>query len=449
MKSINPYNGEIVFENKKHTQKEVEKIIENAHQAFLDWRFSSFEEREAKMKKLGEILIKNKEKYAEVMALEMGKPIAQGISEIEKCAWLCNYYAENALEQLKDKKIKTEASSSYVKYEPLGVILAIMPWNYPFWQVFRFAVPTLMAGNTTLLKHASNVMQSAKIMEEIFSQAEFPKNTFNTLFIGSDKVEKIIRNPRVKGVSLTGSKAAGAAVASIAAEEIKPSLLELGGSNALVVFADCDMENTLQTVINARFQNTGQSCIAGKRLVIEESIAEEFISKLIKKTIELKSGDPTELSTFIGTMVNKEAAKHLHDQLQKSLKMGAKLLIGGNYNDAYFEPTIVSDVHQKMPVFHEETFGPLLACTTFKTVEEAADLANATEFGLGVSLFTQNQKWVEKMIPILQDGAVFVNELVKSDPRLPFGGTKTSGYGRELSQDGIMAFVNKKTVYVK
>lgn len=449
MKSINPYTGKVVFENKAFTQKQVEKSIGNAHHAFTSWRKTHFAQRTEKMHQLAKVLEKNKTKYAEVMTLEMGKPITQAIAEVEKCAWVCRYYAENAKDQLAPKQIPTDATESYVRYDPLGVILGVMPWNYPFWQVFRFAVPTIMAGNTTLLKHASNVQESAKMIQEAFEEADFPENTFTNLPISSKLVENIIRNHHVKGVSLTGSKPAGAAVSAVASEEIKPSLLELGGNNALVVFEDCDMETTLETVVNARYQNTGQSCIAGKRLLLHENIADTFLKKLTQKVITLKSGNPLEKETYIGTLVDEVAAEHLYEQLQKSLDKGAELVMGGNYHNAYFEPTIVKSVTAKMPVFVEETFGPLLACSTFKTDEEALEMVNASDFGLGVSLFTQDKKRLEKLIPQLEDGAVFVNELVKSDPRLPFGGTKISGFGRELSQEGITAFVNKKTVYIK
>lgn len=449
MKSINPFNGETVFENKALDSTQVKKAIEKTHERFKQWQTTSFDERNKLMLNLAKVLEKNKAEYAEIMTLEMGKPISQSIAEIEKCAWLCDYYAENAKEQLADKEIKTDATDSYVRYDPLGVILGVMPWNFPFWQAMRFAVPTVMAGNTVLLKHASNVMESAKMIEKSFADAGFPDNVFTNLTIGSSQVEEIIRHPMVKGVSLTGSKPAGAAVASIAAEEIKPSLLELGGSNALVVFEDCDMDSTIEIVSHARFQNTGQSCIAGKRLLIQEKIADEFLEKLTQKIISLKSGNPMGKDVYIGTMVSEKAATELAEQLDKSLKKGAEIVIGGNYHKAYFEPTLLKNVTEEMPVFKEETFGPLLACATFRTDEEAVQMVNNSAFGLGVSLFTQNEKRIKELIPQLEEGAVFVNELVKSDPRLPFGGTKISGYGRELSQDGIMAFVNKKTVFIK
>lgn len=449
MKSTNPYNQEVIFEHKEFTVKQIEKAIDKSQNAFMEWRKTSFEERAKLFLALADVLEKNKAKYAEVMTLEIGKPISQGIAEIEKCAWVCRYYAENAEKQLSANKVSTDAQESYVRYDPLGVLLAVMPWNFPFWQVFRFAVPSLSAGNTGLLKHASNVMESAKMIEQSFIEAGFPKDVLQSLIIKSDKVEKIIRNPVVKAVSLTGSNAAGAAVAKVASEEIKPSLLELGGNNALVVFEDCDLEATLNTCVQARFQNTGQSCIAGKRLFVHKNIADEFIEKITHKIVALKSGDPLDEETYIGTLVSNEAAETLNEQLQDAIKKGAEVVIGGNYNQAYFEPTLVKNVTPDMKIYKEETFGPLLACSTFETDEEVLEMVNSSDYGLGVSLFTTNKKRVENLIPFFEDGAVFVNDLVKSDPRLPFGGTKISGYGRELSEEGIKAFVNKKTVYIK
>ncbi len=449
MKSINPYTGDVVYTHHPLSDGEIETSILHADKAFDKWQYISIAERAKYIYALSNQLEQHKEAWGRVMTMEMGKPIAQSIAEIEKCVWVCNYYAENAEHFLTDKQIATDAKHSYVRFDPLGVILGVMPWNYPFWQVFRFAVPTILSGNTVLLKHASNVMQSAKCIQQAFDLADFPPYIFTNLTIGSEKVEQIIRHKRVKGVSLTGSKPAGSAVAGVASQEIKPSLLELGGSNALVVFEDCDMEKTAEICINARFQNTGQSCIAGKRLLIHDTIAAPFLKLMVEKIRNLKSGDPLKNNTFIGTMVHKEAAEELYHQLQQSLDEGAELLTGGKYNNAYFEPTLVKNVTEEMPVFKEETFGPLLACTAFSSEEEAVRLVNQSDFGLGVSIFTNDKKRVERLIPRLDDGAVFINELVKSDPRLPFGGTKISGFGRELSEEGIMAFVNKKTVYIK
>lgn len=448
MKSINPYTNELLFEHHEDSAEKIHQVIEKSHQAFLSWRKTGFEERAKKIMKVAQFIEKEKNEFAKIMTLEMGKPISQSIAEIEKCAWVCEYYAENAEKFLEPKSIETDAQKSYIRYDALGVILGIMPWNYPFWQVFRFAIPTLMAGNTVLLKHASNVMQSSKNIAKAFEYAGLGE-IFQALIISSEKIEKIIKNPRIKGVSLTGSKPAGSAIAKIAGEEIKPSLLELGGSNALVVFEDCNWDSTLETIVNARFQNTGQSCIAGKRLLIEESIFDSFLKALKIKIENLKSGDPLSSETYIGTLAREDLAEDLEKQMKKSVEMGAEILIGGKRNAAYFEPTLLTNVTTEMPVFQEETFGPLLIAVPFKNENEAIDLVNASDFGLGCSLFTQNLERAEQMISELNEGAVFINELVKSDPRLPFGGVGISGYGRELSKDGILSFVNKKTVFLK
>ncbi len=447
IKSINPYNQQEVFNIEELTEKQVNEAIERADERFKSWRKTSFAERKKLMFAAAEELKKNKQEYAETMTSEMGKPIKQAIAEIEKCAWVCEYYAENAEKQLRNREIETDAVKSYVSYEPIGVVLAVMPWNYPYWQVFRFAAPALMAGNIGILKHASNVMQCGEKIQQIFERAGFPKDCFQHIPVGSGKIEGILRNKKIKAVTLTGSKPAGSAVASVAGEEIKKSVLELGGSNALVVFADCNLEETVKTCVQARFQNTGQSCIAGKRLLLEESIATAFTQKFVEAVEALQSGDPMDENTFIGTMAREDLAEDLEKQLHSSVKEGAKILTGGNRDKTYFEPTVVDNVTSTMLLFKEETFGPVIGITRFKTDEEAVDLVNQSIFGLGVSIFTEDRKRAENLAPLFDDGAVFVNELVKSDPRLPFGGTKISGYGRELSSDGIQEFVNRKTVY--
>ena len=447
--STNPYDGTEIAKIKALNLKEIEDKIENAQQTFLSWRNTTFEERSEHLNNVAKELRKNAREYAETMTKEMGKPITQAIAEVEKCAWVCEYYAENAPSQLAPKEIKTDASKSYVRYEPIGVVLAVMPWNYPFWQVFRFIAPALMAGNIGVLKHASNVMQSAENIQKVFERAGLPKGCFQNMAVGSERIENIVRDSRIKAITLTGSKPAGAAVASTAASEIKKSVLELGGSNALVVFDDCNFEETVQTCVQARFQNTGQSCIAGKRLIIQESIQDKFLDAFAKAVTELKSGDPMDEDTYIGVMAREDLAEELEDQLNKSIAEGAKILIGGHRQKAYFEPTIVTGVTPEMTIFKEETFGPVIGVTTFKTDEEALNLVNQSDFGLGVSIFTESKERMETLIPQFEDGAVFVNDMVKSNPNLPFGGTKISGYGRELSIDGIQEFVNKKTVYIK
>jgi len=446
--SLNPYTGETLKSYKNHSEKQVSDLIDKADKRFYNWRETSFAERKKLMLAAASELKKNKKEYAEMITLEMGKPIKQAIAEIEKCAWGCEYYAENAEKQLRNEVIKTDAEKSFVRFEPLGVVLAIMPWNYPFWQVFRFAAPALMAGNIGVLKHASNVFGCALSIEKVFKRAGFPENCFTTLLIGSDVMETVIDHEKIKAVTLTGSGPAGSSVASIAGKNIKKTVLELGGSNALVVMKDCDMDKTVETCIQARFQNTGQSCIAGKRLIVDESIAETFIEKMLIKIRELKSGDPRDEGTFIGTLAREDLAEDLEKQVNDSVKAGAKLEIGGRRQNAYFEPTLLTNVTEDMSVFKEETFGPVLSVTTFKTVEEAVALSNNSKFGLGVSLFTGNIEEAEKLSFQFEEGAVFINELVKSDPRLPFGGIKQSGYGRELSEHGIREFVNKKTVYI-
>lgn len=446
--SINPYTGKKIDSFKTHTKTEVKEILSQADKHFYKWRETSYSERKKLMLAAASELKKNKKEYAQTMTNEMGKPIKQAIAEIEKCAWVCEYYAEHAEKQLSNETIKTDAHKSYVSYEPIGVVLAVMPWNYPFWQVFRFAAPALMAGNIGVLKHASNVFGSALNIEKVFKRAGFPEYCFTTLKVGSDMIEEIIEKPIVKAVTLTGSGPAGSSVASIAGKNIKKSVLELGGNNALVVLKDCDIDTTIDTCVQARFQNTGQSCIAGKRLLVDASISEEFIQKLIKKVRELKSGDPMDEETYIGTLAREDLAQDLEKQVSATIQAGAKLEIGGKRQNAYFEPTVVSNVTSDMAMFKEETFGPALSITTFKTIDEAIELSNTSKFGLGVSIFSENIEAAEKLAYRFDEGAVFINELVKSDPRLPFGGVKESGYGRELSNHGITEFVNRKTVYI-
>ena len=446
--SINPYTGEHIYNFKELTKSELDDKIKLADECYLKWRQTSFEHRSDLMLKAAKELRTNQKLYAETITQEMGKPISQAMAEVEKCAWVCEYYAENSKEQLQNEEIKTDANESYVSFEPIGIILAVMPWNYPFWQVFRFAAPNLMAGNVGILKHASNVMKSAELLEQVFINAGFPKGCFQNLVIGSDKIEYVLQNPLVKAATLTGSTPAGASVASIAGKEIKKTVLELGGSNALVVFDDANIDSCVDTCVQARFQNTGQSCIAGKRLLVHEKIANEFIKKFTLKVQELKSGDPMNEDSYIGVLAREDLAEDLEKQVNESVKMGAEIILGGKRNSTYFEPTVLTGVTSDMPVFKEETFGPAIGITTFKTDDEAVRLSNSSEFGLGVSIFTQKMDRVNKLVNEFDEGAVFVNELVKSDPRLPFGGVKISGYGRELSAHGIKEFMNKKTVYI-
>lgn len=445
--SKNPYTGENLNSFEEMEKPQIDQVLNSATTAFEKWKNTSFEERASLMKKAGEELRNNKNEYATAITREMGKPITQALAEIEKCAWVCDYYAINAKRQLSPETIKTDALKSYISYEPLGVILAIMPWNYPFWQVFRFAAPGLMAGNVGILKHASNVMGSGHNIQKVFERAGFPKGCFQNMVISSKRVEEVIRDPRVKAISITGSTAAGSAVAATAGEEIKKSVLELGGSNALVVFKDANLKETVKICVQARFQNTGQSCIAGKRLLLQDSISEKFLKIFKEEVRALKSGDPMDPETYIGVLAREDLAKTLEEQVNLSVEKGAEIILGGKREGAYYEPTIISKVTQEMPVFKEETFGPAISVMTFTTEKEAVDLVNSSQFGLGVSIFTDNQEKAQKLVPQFEDGAVFVNSLVKSDPRLPFGGTKKSGYGRELSFQGIREFVNIKTVF--
>jgi succinate-semialdehyde dehydrogenase/glutarate-semialdehyde dehydrogenase len=446
--TINPYNGKELQSYEELTKKEIKAKLETAQTAFEDWKTTSFDHRSQHVRKVGELLRKNTDEYAKLMTDEMGKPISQSRSELEKCAWLCDFYADKAEVYLAKEHVDTDHFKSYVSYEPLGVILAVMPWNYPFWQVFRFIVPALMAGNVGVLKHASSVMGCAELIDQIFQDAGFPKGCFQNLVIKSDAVEAIIENKIIKAVTLTGSKPAGAAVASTAAKQIKKSVLELGGNNALVVFEDVDIEDTVQKCIEARFQNTGQSCIAGKRLILHESIADEFLEKFTEKVKALNSGDPAEEDTYIGVMAREDLAEELEDLMNTSLEKGAELHYGGTRDKAYFEPTILTNVTPDMPVFKDETFGPLMAVTTFKTEKEAIQLVNNSKFGLGASLFSKDLKRMEELSSQIKDGAVFINHKVASHPALPFGGTGISGFGRELSHFGIREFVNIKTVVV-
>ena len=414
----------------------------------LFWKKETIQYRISFLPKLASLLLENKEEYALLITKEINKPIIQSLAEIEKCATLCNYYHENAAKFLAQKNIKTEVSESYVTYEPLGVILGIMPWNFPFWQVFRFAVPTLIAGNTVVVKHASNVPKSAQLIQEIFEQAGFPKGCYQDLPIPSSEVANIIANPIIKAVSLTGSEQAGIAVATEAGKHLKKCVLELGGSNAFIILEDANLEKAVATAVNARMQNTGQSCIAAKRFLVHENIAEEFVAKFKVAIQNLKTGNPLDKETQIGSLARVDLAEELEVQVKKSIQMGAKLIVGGNRKDAFYDPTILTNVTTEMPVFKEETFGPVAAIIIFKTIEEAIELSNQSEFGLGVSIFTQDIDFIKTKISSFNEGAVFINEMVKSDPRLPFGGIKKSGYGRELAEDGIKEFVNVKTVVI-
>ena len=426
----------------------MELLLQNANNAFLIWKTKNLSERLVFLPKLATLLLENKEGYAKVITNEMHKPISQSIAEIEKCALLCNYYYENANSFLATKFIKTEASESFVTYEPLGVILGVMPWNFPFWQVFRFAVPTLIAGNTVVVKHASNVSKSAELIQELFEESGFPNGCYQNLSISSQEVAAVIVSPIIKAVSLTGSEQAVIAVATEAGKQLKKCVLELGGNNAFIILEDANLDKAVATAVNARMQNAGQSCIAAKRFLVNENIAKEFVDKFKIALQNLKIGNPLDKETQIGSLARVDLAEELEKQVQQSIQMGAQLIIGGKRNNAFYEPTILTNVTSQMPVFHQETFGPVVAITAFKTIEEAIALSNESQFGLGVSIFTTDIDFIKTKVSAFNEGAVFINEMAKSDPRLPFGGIKKSGYGRELSEEGIKEFVNIKTIVI-
>ncbi len=448
-KSINPYNNKEIASYTEQTEDEIKNILDKSDHVSKSWREVAIGERCNFLTNAGGILRNNVDKYAETMTFEMGKTISEARAEIKKCAWVCDYYAENAERHLADEIIETDASESFVSYDPLGTILAIMPWNYPFWQVFRFAAPTLVAGNTALLKHAPNVFGCAKQIEELFIEAGFPDGVFQNLIMHHDKTEKIISSDTVKAVTLTGSERAGRSVGSLAGKYLKKSVLELGGSNAFIVLEDADIEQAVETALTARFMNCGQSCIASKRFILVGDAYESFVPEFLKRVRELKEGDPIDESTDIGPMARKDLADELHEQVEKSVAKGAKIETGGEQNNTFHEPTVLTGVKPGMPVFDEETFGPVAAVLRAENETEAYDLAAESKYGLGLTLFTTDIEKARRNVGRVADGAFFVNHLVKSDPRLPFGGTKNSGYGRELSREGIREFVNKKTVYIK
>jgi len=448
-KSINPHNGKEIATYKEHTEEEVNDILEKSRVAFESWRQVPVKERCELLVNAGGVLRKNVEKYAKTMTLEMGKPISEARGEIEKCAWVCDFYAENAERFLADEIIETDATESFVSHDPIGTVLAIMPWNFPYWQVFRFAAPTLAAGNTGLLKHAPNVFGCAKHIEEIFLEAGFPDGVFQNLFIHHDRTETIISSDIVKAVTLTGSERAGKSVGALAGKYLKKSVLELGGNNAFMVLEDADIDQAVETGVTARMMNSGQSCIAAKRFILVGDAYDKFLPAYVDRVKSIKKGDPMDESTDFGPLARKDLADGLHEQVEKSVEKGAKIEIGGKQDGAFHEPTVLTGVKPGMPAFDEETFGPVAAIIRAKDSDEAFELAADSSYGLGVTLFTTDIESARRHISKAPDGAFFINELVKSDPRLPFGGTKNSGYGRELSREGIHEFVNKKTVYVK
>ena len=450
--SINPANGKVIRKFDEFSLEKVFSIIDEVQKDYESWRKLSYSARSKFLFNVAETLRKNKRKYAEIMTNEMGKPITQAEAEVEKSAWVCEYYAENAERFLSHEFVETDASESYVRFDPIGIVLAVMPWNFPFWQVFRFAAPALMAGNAGILKHASNVPMSALAIEEIFRESGLPDNIFRTLLIGSKPVPEIIKHPLVKAATLTGSEPAGSKVAELAGKEIKKTVLELGGSDPFIVLEDANIDEAVNVGVTARLINNGQSCIAAKRFIYVEKIAEEFETKFVEKMKAVKVGDPMNEETELGPIAREDLLLELHEQVQTSVKQGAKILLGGerlNREGAFYPATVLANVQKGMLAYKEELFGPVAIFIKVKDEAEAIKVANDTNFGLGASIWTQNIEHAKELVGEIHSGAVFVNGLVKSDPRLPFGGTKRSGYGRELSHYGIKEFVNIKTVWIK
>lgn len=453
IQSINPFNNKLIKAYPEMLLPEVEEILELANEAFIKWKDTGFDERSRRMQLTANVLRDNSDQYSGLMTEEMGKPITQSRAEIEKCAWVCEYYSENAEKFLRDEIIQTDASKSFVSYQPLGVILAVMPWNFPFWQVFRFAAPGLMAGNAGILKHASNVSGCALAIEAVFKDAGLPENLFRSILVPSSQMEPVIKNEKIKAVTLTGSVPAGRNVASTSGSVLKKTVLELGGSDPYVVLEDADLELAAETCVTSRLINGGQSCIAAKRFIVVEKVYEEFENLFCEKMKSKILGDPFDEYSDIGPQASISLRDELHQQVNISIEKGARLLLGGEIPDlpgAFYPPTVLANVSSGMPAYDDELFGPVAALIKAKNEAEAVKLANDSVFGLGAAVFTSNESKGEHIArEKLNAGSCFVNTFVKSDPRLPFGGIKESGYGRELSVFGIKEFVNIKTVYIK
>lgn len=450
--SINPTTGEQLTSDPETTLEDSQSAAQKGHEAFKRWKHTSFQERATLIKKVGEKLLAEKYVFSRLMTQEMGKPILQSQAEIEKCALLCAYYAEHAEDFLKPELITTEAAKSYVAYTPLGVILAIMPWNFPFWQAFRAAIPALMAGNSMVLKHASNVPGCALAIESIFKESGAPEGLFQSLLATSTTALALIESPYIQGVSLTGSTAAGKNVGSKAGEFIKKCVLELGGSDPYVILEDADLQKAAVACATSRLINSGQSCIAAKRFIIVESQFERFTQLFLEEMKKSVLGDPLDEKTTVGPLARLDLRETLHQQVMKSIEQGATCLLGGHLPEgpgAFYPPTILTNVRKGMPAYDEELFGPVASLIVAKNEQEALQIANDTSYGLGAAVFTQNRERGEKIaLDGLEAGSCFVNTFVRSDPRLPFGGIKESGFGRELSCHGIREFVNCKTIYI-
>ena len=451
IQTINPTTGEVLETFDTYSQQQINEALDQAHQAFLQWRTLSFVERGKYLHSIASHLRDHKTELGKTAVLEMGKTITEAEAEVEKCAWNCDYFAENAESFLGDAKISSNATESYVAFRPLGVVLAVMPWNFPYWQVFRFAAPALMAGNTTILKHASNVSRVALDIERIFQEAGLPPGVLRTVLVPGSETAKLIEDPRIAAVTLTGSEAAGVEVAATSGHVLKKTVLELGGSDAFIVLDDADLDEAAQVAVTARFQNNGQSCIAAKRFIVVESVADAFEQKFVANTARLKVGDPLEYDTKVGPVARGDLRDSLHELVQQSVQQGAKVLIGGKPltgKGYFYEPTILTNVTPEMPVFTDETFGPAAAVIRARDAEHAIELANNSKFGLSSNLWTRNIDRARQLAAHIEAGGVFINGMTASDPRLPFGGVKRSGYGRELSSFGIQEFVNVQTVWI-
>ena len=449
--SINPATGELLKRFDAHTDAEIESALDRTVSAFEKHRRSSFAERAAKLQHAAEILEEDREHFARIITAEMGKLLRGSVDEIEKCARGCRYYAEHGEKFLSEQIVSSDAGRSYVRYEPLGAVLAIMPWNFPFWQVFRFAAPALMAGNVGVLKHASNVPQCALAIEKIFRDAGFGPGVFQTLLIENETVEKIIRDPRVKAVTLTGSERAGSAVASTAGREIKKSVLELGGSDPFIVMPSANLDDAISTGVKSRMVNSGQSCIAAKRFIVADAIYEKYVAQFVEKMQKMKLGDPVDETTEVAPLSSENILRGVDEQVAKSVAVGAKILCGGKRADRagyFYEPTVLAEIPEGAPAHREEVFGPVALFFRARDREEAVAIANDSTFGLGASVWTNEPAEQQFFSRELESGMVFVNAMVASDPRVPFGGVKRSGYGRELGAEGIREFTNVKTIWI-
>ncbi len=449
--SVNPATGEVLETFEETAAAAIDDILERADVASREWRRRPVTERAERLRAAGRVLRERKDEYARTMALEMGKPLAQGVGEAEKCAWVCDFYAEHGPTLLADEPRPSDATRSYVRFEALGPVLAIMPWNFPFWQVFRFAAPALVAGNAGILKHAPNVLRCAVEIENVFHDAGFPDGLFRAVFLSNEGAGRVIADGRVRAVTLTGSDRAGSQVAEQAGRHLKKTVLELGGSDPFIVLDDADLERAAATAAEARLINSGQSCIAAKRFIVVDGVADAFLERFTTAMRARKVGDPLDPTTQVGPQARLDLREKLHSQVQESVKRGAQVILGGQLpvgRGAFYPPTVLVAVEPGMPVFDQETFGPVAAVIRAKNEVDAIRVANASSYGLGAAVWTRDAQRGERVAREIEAGSVFVNGLVKSDPRLPFGGVKRSGYGRELSKEGLREFVNVKTVWV-